>query len=167
MVTSAGKDQGTTFTMRIPATRAPRDVAGVLAEERTAAVAPAAGENHHHARGWRILLVEDHQDTARIMLRLLRADHHVVEWAGSVQSALRVADEHPFDMVVSDLGLPDGSGLELMRQLRSRHGLKGIALSGYGMDEDLRKSREAGFIEHLTKPVNFQSLRDKIEEVMK
>jgi two-component system, chemotaxis family, CheB/CheR fusion protein len=157
-VHSAGKDQGTTFTVRIPATRPPR----TSPTEDDAAPAQTTSD----PQPWRILLVEDHPDTARIMLRLLRADHHDVEWAGNIESALRAAAENPFDVVVSDLGLPDGSGLELMRQLRSKYGLKGIALSGYGMEEDLRKSKEAGFVEHLTKPINFQSLREKIQAVM-
>jgi PAS domain S-box-containing protein len=151
---SAGKGHGTRFSVRLPAAaRAPLPK-------------PAAPAQPRESRPWRILLVEDHADTARIMLRLLRGDNYTVEWAGSVQSALRVASAQGFDLVVSDLGLPDGSGLELMRQLREQYGLKGIALSGYGMEEDVRLSRAAGFVEHLTKPINFQALRDKIESVM-
>ncbi|MFP5284955.1 MAG: response regulator, partial [Thermoanaerobaculia bacterium] len=61
-----------------------------------------------------------------------------------------------------DLGLPDGSGLDLMRELGARHGLRGIALSGYGMEEDVQRSREAGFETHLTKPVNLETLREAI-----
>lgn len=60
---------------------------------------------------------------------------------------------------MSDLGLPDGTGFDLMRELRDRHGLKGIAVSGFGMEEDLRRSRESGFLEHLIKPVDIDKLR--------
>ena len=70
-----------------------------------------------------------------------------------------------FDVLVSDIGLPDGSGLELMKQIRQTSGIRGIALSGFGMDEDLRKSKEAGFSQHLTKPINFQRLEAAITRV--
>src|SRR5437763_16932645 len=83
----------------------------------------------------RILLVEDHLDTAKVMQRLLRDFDYDVEVASSIQSALQVADGGKFDIVISDLGLPDGSGLDLMRQLRQLHPIKGIALSGYAMAE--------------------------------
>jgi DNA-binding response OmpR family regulator len=67
--------------------------------------------------------------------------------------------------VVSDLGLPDGDGLDLMRQLRDQYGLRGIALSGYGHDQDIRESREAGFIEHLVKPIDFARLEAAVRRV--
>ena len=66
---------------------------------------------------------------------------------------------------LSDLGLPDGSGLDLMRELAGRTALRGIALSGYGMEEDVRQSLEAGFAKHLTKPVNLQALQAALREV--
>ena len=66
------------------------------------------------------------------------------------------------DLVISDLGLPDGTGLDLMRELGGRYGLRGIALSGYGMDEDIQRSRDAGFAPHLTKPVTLQMLQEAI-----
>ena len=78
-----------------------------------------------------------------------------VETAGDVATALELAGRHPFDLLISDLGLPDGSGHDLMRELRSRgHTFPGIALSGYGQEEDILRSREAGFAAHLTKPVS-------------
>jgi CheY-like chemotaxis protein len=70
-----------------------------------------------------------------------------------------------FDLVVSDLGLPDGSGIDLMRELSARHGLRGIALSGYGMEEDVRQSLEAGFERHLTKPVSLPQLQATLREI--
>jgi CheY-like chemotaxis protein len=76
---------------------------------------------------------------------------------------MAAAEASRFDLVLSDLGLPDGSGLDLMRHLRDRYGLAGIALTGYGMEEDIRRGREAGFVDHLVKPITFQKLADAIE----
>ena len=83
------------------------------------------------------MLVEDHEPTLNVLARFLaRAGHHVTT-AGSLAESFAAAEKEPFDLVISDLGLPDGTGIELMAQLRERHGLRGIALSGYGMDEDV------------------------------
>jgi CheY-like chemotaxis protein len=89
-----------------------------------------------------------------------------VETAGSVAAALELAAAHPFDVVVSDIGLPDASGYDLMRQISERYGLKGIALTGYGMEDDVRHSREAGFVEHVVKPVIVSQLDMVIHRVM-
>lgn len=88
--------------------------------------------------------------------------HHVIA-TDSVHTALEAAEKEPFDVVISDLGLPDGTGTELMVQLRERHGLRGIALSGYGMERDTERTREAGFIAHLIKPVDFDQLRRTLD----
>jgi CheY-like chemotaxis protein len=117
-----------------------------------------------------LLLVEDHADTAAAMADLLGGLGYRVTVTGSVAEALQAAaaaqsGADRLDLLVSDLGLPDGSGLDVMREVASRWGLKGIALSGYGMEEDLRKSREAGFEKHLIKPVNIQTLDSAIRQV--
>lgn len=117
-------------------------------------------------RRLRILVVEDHADTANLFARLLGSLGYEVQCAGAVQDALQSARASDFDLVISDLGLPDGSVLELMRALRKQYHVKGICLSGYGMDEDIRRSREAGFAEHLTKPVDVQALQAAIERAM-
>jgi CheY-like chemotaxis protein len=78
--------------------------------------------------------------------------------------ALAAAAGRPIDIVISDLGLPDGTGNELMQQLRDTYGLSGIALSGYGMDEDIARSRESGFVAHLIKPVDFHQLERTLRE---
>jgi DNA-binding NtrC family response regulator len=75
---------------------------------------------------------------------------------------MTLADANGFDLVISDIGLPDESGLELMRKLWGKHQLRGICISGYGMDEDVERSLEAGFVEHLTKPINFARLENAI-----
>jgi PAS domain S-box-containing protein len=113
----------------------------------------------------RILLVEDHQDTRHVLARLLAMFGCVVTAASNVKEALEMSDRREFDLLVSDIGLPDGTGMDVMRHMRKNTHVKGIALSGFGQDDDLRRSREAGFETHLTKPVNFQILRDAIERV--
>ena len=110
----------------------------------------------------RLLIVEDHADTARALSRLLTRSGYLVETASNMAAAVELAKRESFDLVISDLGLPDATGYELMRQLREFGEIKGIAMSGYGMDEDLRKSREAGFSEHLVKPVDVVRLQEAI-----
>ena len=111
-----------------------------------------------------ILVVDDHEDTARAMARILNRLGHRVATAGTVAAAVEAFGSGPCDLVISDIGLLDGSGLDLMRRLRQNRPVVGIALSGFGTDEDVRKSKEAGFFEHLTKPVNFQKLQSVIRE---
>jgi PAS domain S-box-containing protein len=110
----------------------------------------------------RLLVVEDNVDTARALGRLLRAAGYWVKTADSVASALELAAREKFDVLVSDIGLPDATGYELVRRLREHSKLPAIAMSGFGMDDDLRKSREAGFSEHLIKPVRVSQLEEAI-----
>ena len=111
----------------------------------------------------RILLVEDHLDTQRLMSRVLESLKHDVKSADSVRAALALASAHPFDLVISDLGLPDGNGAQMMRELREKHGLKGIALSGFEEDDEFNApGNDAGFIAHLTKPISFEKLEEAI-----
>jgi CheY-like chemotaxis protein len=114
----------------------------------------------------RILLVEDHEDTLRMMQQLLTMFGYRVQTANSVQSARELAEAATFDLIISDIGLPDGTGLDVMQHFRTRQKAKGIALSGFGMEEDLRRSKEAGFACHLTKPINLQTLQQTIDEVL-
>jgi len=116
-------------------------------------------------RPLRLLLVEDHENTLKTLRRLLERDGHQVVTAASVAAAIEPASAHPFDLVISDLGLPDGTGIELMQKLRATHGLSGVALSGYGVEEDLARSRVAGFIAHLVKPIHFAHLRRVLSSV--
>jgi len=114
----------------------------------------------------RILLVEDHDATRSSLQHLLTRRQFDVVTAGSLAEARALAKQEKFDLVISDLGLPDGDGCDLWRDLqRQQPGLKGIALSGYGMEDDLARSRAAGFAEHLTKPANIKSLDRAIAAV--
>jgi CheY-like chemotaxis protein len=103
--------------------------------------------------------VEDHEPTLQVISTLLSRDGYEVITASSVAGALTAAKADRFDLVISDLGLPDGTGITLMERLREAHGLRGIALSGYGMEEDQARSIEAGFVAHLVKPVRVAELR--------
>ena len=114
-------------------------------------------------KSYRLLVVEDHEPTLAVLTRLLRDQGHDVMPASTVQDALALASDHTFDFVISDLGLPDGSGIDLMMQLSNDYGLRGIALTGYGMAEDLAKTERAGFLAHLVKPINVDQLHRVLE----
>jgi DNA-binding response OmpR family regulator len=88
-----------------------------------------------------------------------------VRHAETLAGALELAASDRFDLVISDLGLPDGNGLDLMRALRQMEGPPGIALSGFGTAADVGASRAAGFAEHLTKPVDWERLKSAIERL--
>src|SRR5688500_4960800 len=103
----------------------------------------------------RVLVVEDHSDTRMSMEILLRRADYYVRSAETAQAALELAAKEKFDVVVTDIGLPDMSGIELMKQLRDRYGLDGIAASGYGEAEELERSG-VEFLHHLTKPIKME-----------
>jgi signal transduction histidine kinase len=159
-VTSEGKGRGAAFTVRLATVREPAPRAA-----RPRPVAPSV-DGDGNARSLDVLLVEDHEMTARVMSRLLRQAGYDVTVAADVSTAKRWTDERRFDVVISDLGLPDGTGLDVMKHLRSRHGIPAIAVSGYGMEEDVRQTREAGFSEHLVKPIDLPKLQAAIARVM-
>ena len=150
---SEGKDKGATFTV---------ELATIAPQEKLAPPAPSVVPQE---RPLKILLVEDHPDTLQCLTKLLKKWGHTVATAEYVRTAQALADGQEFDLLVSDLGLPDGSGLDVMRHIKERSGIPGIALSGYGADEDIRQSRDAGFADHLVKPVNIAALRTAIQKV--
>jgi signal transduction histidine kinase len=161
---SAGVDHGAMFVIELP------NVVSCSTEPLSVqmdvtASAPDLPENV--ATRLRILLVDDHFDSIRPMQLFLEAIGYQVTTAESVEAALRTAMQEKFDLLVSDIGLPDGSGEDLIRQLRDKgHKLPGIALSGYGMEQDINRSRAAGFQVHLTKPVSPQHLRTTIDRLI-
>lgn len=116
------------------------------------------------ASPFRILLAEDNEDARRCMTALLESAGYEVCAAAEVKSAIELAARHNFDLLVADLGLPDGTGSELLLKLReSNPTLRAIAISGYGLPQDVLKSRAAGFLAHLVKPVHFTELKNAIE----
>jgi len=122
----------------------------------------AAGGNP----GLSILLVEDHADTGQAMTRLLQARGHHVQLAGTVGSAREVIDVKTFDILLCDLGLPDGTGIDVITYLRKTRETPAIALSGFGMEEDLARCINAGFDMHITKPVNVRQLELSINKLI-
>jgi CheY-like chemotaxis protein/anti-sigma regulatory factor (Ser/Thr protein kinase) len=165
---SDGPNCGSTFVVEFPgASRPPHGIADlgqrILPFSSSVSTPPMPLPTAPEKKPLRLLLIEDHDATLQVLLRLLSREGHTVTAARSVAEALAAAAADKFDLVISDLGLPDGTGIELMKKLRELHGLRGIALSGYGMEEDLMRTRQAGFIAHLIKPVDFSQLRRALE----
>ncbi|MBV9998558.1 MAG: response regulator [Verrucomicrobia bacterium] len=161
---SAGIGHGTTFTVQLPVASA----SAVSSAIRPVTVEGIPARAHHQPHQWRILMVDDHADTLSVMQRLLRRLGHEVSVADGVESALRLAASEAFDLLISDLGLQDGSGHDLIRRLQQQNGrqIPGIAVSGFGMKEDIAKSRNAGFAAHLTKPVSSEVLKATIQRLL-
>ncbi len=112
--------------------------------------------------GARVLVVDDEPEITRALRTILTGHGYQPTVAATAAEGLDLLDRRHPDVVLLDLMLPDGTGLDVMRHVRGRQKIRGIALSGFGQDDDLRRSREAGFEQHLTKPVNLQTLRDVI-----
>ncbi|MDP9097618.1 MAG: response regulator, partial [Verrucomicrobiota bacterium] len=153
---SEGRDRGATFLLTMK-------TAGL----EKAAAKPGALEMQSSPGGLRILLVDDHPDTCAALGKLLKLRGHSVVSASSMREAMEVAVAGgSFDLLISDVGLPDGNGMDLIRYLRTQRPIRGIAISGFGMDADISKSLEAGFSEHLVKPVKLEKLEAAIARVM-
>lgn len=154
---SPGAGQGTTFSLLLPASALPVE-----------APRPAQELKEKASTKLRLLLVEDHADTAATLQRLLVRRGYSVQSAETVRGAVGLIDQGEFDVLVSDIGLPDGSGLEVMRKFAEASGSRpvaGIALSGFGMPEDIARSKLAGFTEHLTKPVDISLLQQTLRRL--
>ena len=117
------------------------------------------------AKPLRILLVEDHQDTRQTLSRLLTHFGHDITMADSTQSALAMVDSNEYDVLLSDIGLPDGTGYDIISHAKQKGSVKGVALTGFGSSEDIQRGKEAGFDYHLTKPVDFHELRTVLAQV--
>jgi PAS domain S-box-containing protein len=157
-LSSEGRGKGTTVTIDLPTVAVPE-------QKAAASPSPPSAPGDAKARPLRVLLVEDHEDTRRVMTRLLRASACTVAGASSVKEALTLAERERFELLVSDIGLPDGTGLEVMKNIRARYPIRGIAVSGFGQAEDIERSREAGFDVHLTKPIDFPALTRALDAV--
>lgn len=155
---SLGQYKGAKFTLTLPL---------LAGQEKKQASGKSKGAAILTHTPLRVLLVEDHADTRRAMERILRKYDCEVVSSANAHAAIKAAADHAFELVISDVGLPDSSGLELMAQLHKKHGLVGVAVSGYGMEEDITASRDAGFIEHLTKPVTAEALKSMLTRVAK
>jgi PAS domain S-box-containing protein len=152
---SPGRGLGATFTLELAVAEPPALPDPTAVPLRTA----------EPRRGLRILLVDDNLPTLQVMTRLLRQRQYEVTAAGTMAVALEAGLREDFDLIVTDIGLPDGTGWELMSRLRQARPIPGIAMTGYGMDEDMRRSRDAGFETHMTKPVDFVKLEAVIRGI--
>jgi PAS domain S-box-containing protein len=153
-VQSEGKDRGASFRVTLD-----------VIPEPAAASVETTNRDFAITRSLRLLLVDDHADTRHILSRLLGKCGHEVSTADCGVSAIKLMETERFDALISDIGLPDTSGYELVREAKRRQAMQGIALSGFGMEEDVRRSLEAGFDYHLTKPVEFQDLKSLLQTI--
>jgi DNA-binding response OmpR family regulator len=112
-----------------------------------------------------ILVVDDDADTLRLMTVLLDRQGYDVRGARTLEEAKKQAEAGDCELVISDVGLAEDSGFELMRDLKALYGLKGIAVSGHTDDDDLREAKAAGFDRFIAKPVAVEHLLKTIEEV--
>jgi CheY-like chemotaxis protein len=116
-------------------------------------------------RALKILVIEDHEDTAIVIARMLEDMGHDTVSANSVASAVEFLTRDKFDLIISDIGLPDGNGVRLIYAVRAFCDTPAIALTGYGMREDVERCLNDGFNKHVTKPVTSEALRQMIAEV--
>src|SRR5213595_1714783 len=149
---SDGRNRGSTFLLSMQTT-SPAEGLG----------SPARASDETSRQGLRILLVDDHQDTCAALEKLLVRRGHLVAATHNVRSALEAAVRNKFDLLISDIALPDGSGMDLMMQLRAISNVPGIAISGFGNNRDIERSLQAGFSEHLIKPIKLENLEAAIE----
>ncbi|HEX8371799.1 MAG TPA: PAS domain S-box protein [Chthoniobacterales bacterium] len=155
-VESEGTGKGATFRVALPAVEPLANPPKLAAEPSFSQALPPL----------RILLVDDHADTRVLLARLLGRLGHEVKSGANVAEAVHLLETQEFDVLISDIGLPDGTGHDVMRAAKKQHKeLRGIAVSGFGMEEDVRKSEDAGFRFHLNKPVDFSRLKELLYQV--
>lgn len=160
--TSDGLGQGSTFSVQLPLEDRFKDTQ-VSAVVASTSHAPFNTREHP----LKVLLVEDHEPTRTSLKHLLLRRHFNVQEAGSVSEAIAVAATTQFDLLLTDIGLPDGDGYQLMQTLQQTQKLKGVALTGYGMQEDIVHSKLVGFSGHLTKPIRVQELEAALAQAIK
>jgi signal transduction histidine kinase len=152
---SDGSNRGSTFTLSMQAL------------PQGEAVSVASKTVRDSARqALKILLVDDHHDTCAALEKLLARRGHLVAVSHDVRSAMEAAVRNKFDLLISDIALPDGTGMDLMMQMRAIANVPGIAISGFGNNGDIERSRQAGFSEHLTKPIKLDNLEAAIERTL-
>jgi signal transduction histidine kinase len=152
---SDGSNRGSTFTLSMQAL--PQGEAVSVASKAVADSAPHA---------LKILLVDDHHDTCAALEKLLARRGHLVAVSHDVRSAMGAAVRNKFDLVISDIALPDGTGMDLMMKVRAIANVPGIAISGFGNNADIERSLQAGFSQHLTKPIKLGNLEAAIERAV-
>ena len=157
--TSAGKGAGATLTISFPAVEAANRLQS-----------PAGNETHISSpakTGLKILLLEDHTHTVQVMSRILTGHGHDVRAVSSIKSAVDIMHQEKFDLLLCDIGLPDGTGMDFLKKIRQFDQTPAVALSGFGMEEDIARCEAAGFFAHLTKPIDLQRLDALIRNIPK
>jgi CheY-like chemotaxis protein len=162
-VESPGKDEGSTFILTLQTVEAPLPAANGTGDSK---IPTASEKKKMEDRSCHILVVDDHQDTCLGMKMMLERRGYAITVAHTADQAMEKARAQEFDLLISDIGLPDRSGYELMRELQAIRNVRGIAISGFGMEHDVSKARAAGFSEHLTKPINFERLEEAINNLL-
>jgi CheY-like chemotaxis protein len=156
---SEGINKGSTFTIQLPAAKVDQT------KSTSPHFQPKQGAKTL-ATATSILLVEDHEPTRIALESLLSRRGYKIIATTNASQARNASTSEKFDLVISDIGLPDGSGNELMKYLSTEFGLKGIALTGYGMEEDIERCLASGFVTHLIKPVNIRALENALASVL-
>ncbi len=160
-VVSEGKDKGATFTVMLPIGEPEPP-----AERAERTVTPAWNTPTAGNEGIKVLVVDDHNDTVSVLRLLLTRRGFQVFSASTLDLAAKIASQQPFDLIISDIGLPDGTGLDLFRRLELVGPVKAIAVSGFGTTEDMEKSLAAGYALHLVKPFTAQTLHEAIDKLL-
>jgi CheY-like chemotaxis protein len=158
---SAGLGKGSEFIVRLPAL--PASAAAPLPPPRPSAARQGAVQVD------RVLVVDDNPDVAESLVMLLEGLTHEVRTAGNGPQALGLARDYRPDLILCDIGLPGMDGCELARRLRQEPGLENVllvAVSGYGQEEDRRRSQEAGFDRHLVKPIGRAVLEELVRDAI-
>jgi PAS domain S-box-containing protein len=155
---SKGPGCGSTFTISFPEAHAP---ARTSAQTAAPAAPPRSDPSSLH-----VLVVEDHEDTACVLEKVLRQMGHEVEACSTVATACQKLQERQFDVILTDIGLPDGSGIDFIKVARGICQTPAVALTGYGTAEDIDKCLQAGFEEHLTKPIDIDRLQKALSRIL-
>ncbi len=163
---SEGRGRGATFLIQLPLERTAKSDGALPSAKSPARISRSALSARTNVEPLRILLVEDHEPTRLALANLLARRRHEVVTADSLSEARAAAGKQHFDVLISDIGLPDGSGYDLMAECRERYGLQGIALTGYGMEQDVARSQKSGFVAHLTKPVRMEALDNALAAIL-
>jgi signal transduction histidine kinase/ActR/RegA family two-component response regulator len=156
---SAGIGRGAKFTVTLPL---PDRAAMEVETERPVESSPSISEV-------RVLVVDDSRETVSALRDLLESEGAIVTTALSGAEGLRIAREEEFDLVISDISMPEMDGYQFLKELRSgskKPAVAAVALTGFGRQEDIRETRRAGFDEHLTKPVRFDQLIEVIRRTI-
>ena len=159
---SPGKGKGSTFSIELPLI-SPSEKKKTTGLPPATVSMPAATIEKMPGGNLHILLVEDHEPTRLALTQLLLQRHYEVASAASFAEACSLMEKHEdFELLISDIGLPDGSGYDLMNEFHKKFGAKGIALTGYGSEQDVAQSQSSGFTVHLTKPVRIELLENAL-----